>query len=368
MWWYVQWNGIGGPCRRENVSHFQWTLIIWVMCSLIFTVKLAITWDVDFRNKICYWYQILDVSAALVDQQTIKCWKDNIPSSLRNTLKTYMNEKHPVMPLGVSGLRIPQCIIDAKHLADLDDISESPDTTEQDESSDSPWGSRRAPPGLQESVCHKLKALNFDSGTGSCNGANKDAGTGARIVSEVLKSQEGHPEEDFKEEDRDLEEEGSISSADLLSCDNTEGWECDLSEVLKGYDTPEVLKDKSSKKEPLLNLTVEIISKYQCKPNSMFSFICAREFRRDELAGHFKHFHTEIHTQLNGWLFQRCPMSNQGCSFGIHRLFPTDHNHRIVFSKALSAFSFTSIKPAIAQIVAAGIVLYFNSNHTVISM
>ncbi|ODM97950.1 F-box only protein 30 [Orchesella cincta] len=276
----------------------------------------------------------LDVSATLQDQQTIKLWKENIPTSLKNTLKTYMNEKHPVMPLGVAGHRIPKCILDSKHLADLDEISESPDTTEHDESSDSPWGSRRAPPGLQESVCHKLKALTLDN-------SNNNKKT-VQIVSEIPKLQVT-VDEDGSEGDKDLDEGSISSSADLLSCDNNDGWECDLSEVLQGYETPEVLKEKHScRKEPLLNLTVEIISKYQIKPNSMYSFICAREFRRDELAGHFQHFHTEIHTQLNGWLFQRCPMANQGCSFGIHRMFPLDCNHRIVFNKALSTFSYSS--------------------------
>lgn len=225
----------------------------------------------------------LDVSAAALDQQTIKLWKENIPTSLNNTLKTYMNEKHPVMPLGVSGHRIPKCIIDAKHLADADEISDSPDTTEHDESSDSPWGSRKAPPGLQESVCYKLKALTFE------NGSNGSRSSSARVIGELPKSQDGWKDSALREEckeelDQDLDEGSISSSADLLSCDNNEGWECDLSEVLKGYDTPEVLKERpSSRKEPVLNLTVEIISKYQCKPNSMYSFICAREFRRDEL-------------------------------------------------------------------------------------
>lgn len=301
----------------------------------------------------------LDVNAALVDQQTIKMWKENVPISLQNTLKTYMNEKHPVMPLGVSGHRIPQCIIDAKHLTDPDEISDSPDITEHDESSDSPWGAKKAPPGLQESVCHKLKALTFENGS-TTNGANKSPT--ARVVGELPKSQEVWKDtesgNDGYGEEQDLDESSISSSADLLSCDKTEGWECDLSEVLKGYDTPEVLKERSSsRREPLLNLTVEIISKYQCKPNSMFSFICAREFRRDELAGHFKHFHTEIHTQLNGWLFQRCPMANQGCSFGIHRLFPTDQNHRIVFSKALSTFSYTAVKPRVTSKLAGAAII-----------
>lgn len=288
-----------------------------------------------------------------MDQQTIKVWRENIPTSLKNTLKTYMNEKHPAMPLGVSGHRIPQCIIDAKHLTDPDEISGSPDTTEHDESSDSPWGSRRAPPGLQESVCHKLKALTFDNGPAG-PGAPKAGGSSAKIVGETPKQGENSRNGDIGDndgDDQDMDDRSISSSAiDLLSCDTGEGWECDLSEVLKGYDTPEVLKDRStSKKDPLLNLTVEVISKYQCKPNSMFTFICAREFRRDEFAGHLKHFHTEVHTQLNGWLFQRCPVAHQGCSFGIHRLFPSDQTHRIVFNKALSTFSYTSIQSPIVH-------------------
>jgi len=76
-----------------------------------------------------------------------------------------VNERHPVMPLGLSGHRIPKSILNQAMIekeAVGVDVSESTES-DHDESSDSPWGWKNFPPGLQESVCNKLKTLSIIS-------------------------------------------------------------------------------------------------------------------------------------------------------------------------------------------------------------
>ena len=64
-----------------------------------------------------------------------------------------------------------------------------------------------------------------------------------------------------------------------------------------------------------LDLNMEFVTRYQAKPKSMYTFLCAQVFRRDEYASHFRNLHTEILSNLNGWLEQRCPLANQGCTY-----------------------------------------------------
>ena len=64
-----------------------------------------------------------------------------------------------------------------------------------------------------------------------------------------------------------------------------------------------------------LDLNLESITRYQAKPKSMYTFLCAQSFKRNEYAWHFQNVHCDIHSNLNGWLEQRCPLASYGCTY-----------------------------------------------------
>lgn len=238
------------------------------------------------------------MAATLRDEKTLTDWKSSVPSTLRYLLKTHMNEK-PVMPLGVSGHRIPQTILNQAIIEhnlklETDDNSES---TDPDESSDCPWGWKKCPPGLQESVCTKLKTLN--------------------VAHPEPAQQNGH--------DKVLEKN-------------------DVNVTTNGDNQCKIDDDGASKRDKKtvqLSLMVEVRTRCQRKPDQMYTFMCCREFRRDEFHTHFSHVHSKIHTQLNGWLFTRCPMAHLGCDFGVERMQPFDERYRMVYNSVADAFCFT---------------------------
>ena len=50
-----------------------------------------------------------------------------------------------------------------------------------------------------------------------------------------------------------------------------------------------------------LDLRLETVTRLQTKPRSMYTFVCAQEFRRDEYGWHSKNVHSEILGGLNNW-------------------------------------------------------------------
>ncbi|XP_022099529.1 F-box only protein 30-like [Acanthaster planci] len=87
-----------------------------------------------------------------------------------------------------------------------------------------------------------------------------------------------------------------------------------------------------------LDLSLESITRYQAKPDSMYTFLCAQVFRRDEFASHFQNVHSDIHGGLNGWLEQRCPLAPYGCTYSQRRFFPGERKARIVHHEHLESF------------------------------
>lgn len=257
-----------------------------------------------------------DVASKERDQTTLSEWKESVPPTLRYLLRTDVNERHPVVPLGVSGHnRIPksilnQAIIEQNLRLETDNYDSTPES-EQEESSDSPWGWKKCPPGLQESVCTKLKALNI-----------------TQIQPLLSESQNGT---------------GKIvmDLPQLLVQADTNGHEngCTNHDPSVPKPLPNGFTPKTKNVD--LSLMVEVRTRCQRKPEAMYTFMCSREFRRDEYPNHFSHIHSKIHTQLNGWLFTRCPMSNLGCGFGVERMQPVDENYNVIYNHAADAFCFT---------------------------
>ncbi|XP_030849255.1 uncharacterized protein LOC574719 isoform X1 [Strongylocentrotus purpuratus] len=87
-----------------------------------------------------------------------------------------------------------------------------------------------------------------------------------------------------------------------------------------------------------LDLSLESITRYQAKPDSMYTFLCAQEFRRDEYPYHFQNVHSDIHGGLNGWMEQRCPLAPYGCTYSQRRLYPGSQGAHIIHSENLESF------------------------------
>lgn len=91
-----------------------------------------------------------------------------------------------------------------------------------------------------------------------------------------------------------------------------------------------------------LDLTLETITRYQSKPNDMYTFLCGQEFRRDEYSWHYKNVHNDIHGGLNGWLEHRCPLAHYGCMYSLRRFYPTVKGATVIHNETLESFG---VKP-----------------------
>ena len=87
-----------------------------------------------------------------------------------------------------------------------------------------------------------------------------------------------------------------------------------------------------------LDLNIESITRYQAKPRSMYTFLCAQQFRRDEYSWHFKNVHSDIHGGLSGWLEHRCPLAHYGCTYSTRRLHPSPRGSKLVHNNIIEAF------------------------------
>uniref|UniRef100_A0A8C4RDI9 F-box protein 30b n=1 Tax=Eptatretus burgeri TaxID=7764 RepID=A0A8C4RDI9_EPTBU len=95
-----------------------------------------------------------------------------------------------------------------------------------------------------------------------------------------------------------------------------------------------------------LNLVLECVERYRARQRSMFTFVCGQLFRRDEYPHHFKNVHGDIHAGLNGWLEQRCPLAQYGCSYTQLRFCPGSMpGSRVVYSTLLRSFG---VQPFVA--------------------
>ncbi|XP_071955008.1 F-box only protein 30-like [Antedon mediterranea] len=97
-------------------------------------------------------------------------------------------------------------------------------------------------------------------------------------------------------------------------------------------------KANKTQQEPCIDITLESMPRYQRKPSSMHTFLCQKNFRRDEINNHIQNVHSEIHAGLNGWLEPRCPLAQYGCTFSQHRFHPEKKGAKVIYSQALESF------------------------------
>lgn len=87
-----------------------------------------------------------------------------------------------------------------------------------------------------------------------------------------------------------------------------------------------------------VELCVEFLTRYQLKPDKVYTFSCCQVFRRDEYAWHYQNVHRDIHCGLNGWLEHRCPLAQYGCSFSRRMFHPSPSGSQLVYSEVLESF------------------------------
>ena len=97
-----------------------------------------------------------------------------------------------------------------------------------------------------------------------------------------------------------------------------------------------------------LNVVVERLPAYYDQ-YPYYRFICDTLFRRDQYKWHCLNSHSDICSNLNGWLTERCPLSMYGCPYTRFRLKPK--NRTVKFNKTFSCFFTSSDRepPAVAE-------------------
>lgn len=106
-----------------------------------------------------------------------------------------------------------------------------------------------------------------------------------------------------------------------------------------------------------LQLSIQSLPSHNLKPRSIYSFRCGLDFRKDELASHYRDIHNMIIGGLDGWIEHRCPLFVYGCPFVHRRWSPnmpnTDqalHSQRtLVFNSHLEAFACPSTNSSLTN-------------------
>ena len=218
------------------------------------------------------------MALALRDQGILDHWM-NLPRKIQKLMRCHLTPRHPAIPL-VHSLWVPSVKKKLKSISSEDGISNiSLESTPRQsaERSDhsvlsvssvstddeSPWGRRRKPPGLLQSVCAQL----FNKG--------------------VAEKQQNLPLPcpDGKNQVADDDTLSDISTG-LDDSSNMNELTADSVFICPGTNPPDL---------PLLttlglDLSIECMPRYQNKPKSMYTFVCAQDFRRDEFAWHYRNW------------------------------------------------------------------------------
>jgi len=192
-------------------------------------------------------------------------------------MRCTLTPRHPAIPL-VRSLWDPPFKQKLKSISSDDGLLSAESTPRQSaERSDtsmlstistdeeSPWGRRQKPPGLLQSVCAQL--------------FNKKAGQMMPIVS-IPEPTEENPVSIEEDTISDISED--LDRSDELGAPEDAVFELPAVDVV-----PPAL--------PLLttlgiDLSIECVPRYMNKPKSMYTFVCAQNFRRDEYAWHYRNW------------------------------------------------------------------------------
>ena len=107
-----------------------------------------------------------------------------------------------------------------------------------------------------------------------------------------------------------------------------------------------LLKDQSvTQNELSLDISVERQAKHQVKPIRIYSFLCGKNFRRDEYHSHMKNVHDDIMGGIDSWIEHRCPLASYGCEFSSRSWYPESYSdiniswkRNVIFSPGIESF------------------------------
>lgn len=108
-----------------------------------------------------------------------------------------------------------------------------------------------------------------------------------------------------------------------------------------------------------LQLAIQSLPAHNPKPRAMYSFRCGLDFRKDELASHYRDIHNMIHSGLDGWIEHRCPLFTYGCSFVHRRWSPNMPNadissqRTLIYNSHLEAFACPSTTSSLTNSVSS---------------
>ncbi|XP_064477309.1 F-box only protein 30-like [Ornithodoros turicata] len=229
---------------------------------------------------------------------------------------------------------------------------------------DTPWETKKVPPGLQRSVCSELyrasrhateslaAAITVITGHApSRNGCYTVNGAGSSDTPSALNGRSCYDPLPSSGTmcHNGSGPEGAIHLNGVKALDSKSLYSIDLK--TSGSDSNCGAKGAPAKYSPLkLDLNLECIAWYQSKPESMYTFPCGQVFRRDEYAWHYQNVHSEIHGGLNGWLEQRCPLAQYGCTFSRRRLYPSPPGSVLVHNDIIESFGLQIPSPTCSDL------------------
>lgn len=259
-------------------------------------------------------YGQLDVALALRDQRILNDAM-KAPRRTKRALRNKLTQRFPAVPFNRQTSRDA---LDGS-LSPVD--SDSKGFTDDDETdSDAPWEASKRPPGLASSVCSELFQTAASAPKSEPNGASESSDEPSAMRSPP-------------------ERVGSPPLLDGLKHANVHVTQESVQAMAmpKTFNIPQppplLLEELLA-----LDLHLESITRYQAKAKSMYTFLCAQCFRRDEYPWHFQNVHCDIQGGLNGWFEQRCPLAHYGCTYSFHRFHPGIREAKVVFSPLLESF------------------------------
>ena len=265
----------------------------------------------------------LDVSLAMRDQRML-IEALHSPRKIRQTLRNNLTPKYPAVPFPRTSS------LDSEVVA-----SDNTSKTVSDDETDTPWDLNRSQPGLEESLrsrliritrevsdsvvaalesssdqhCHVSRSMSrsltpelvLGSVPDPCYNKKRPSWSEIRAAEEkkILESKsEGVLNSDsYSRRSMERSVRSSVSSdrvSDRSSRSRSVLHDIGGTQLHKLTGNSALLKEESNNSSIELhkilgvNINIECINKYMSKPISMYSFICAQNFRRDEYPWHFK--------------------------------------------------------------------------------
>lgn len=347
-------NGCPLEMARERISHHLLECPVSLICTREWNRWPMHSQDkgwkapMPFKNPHVKCGQF-DVAFALRDQK-ILMESFKTPKKTRRALRNPFTQCYPAVPI-------------QSHSSVLDSPTSETSQLSDDESG-TPWDLQQSPPGLQQTILNQLsptpaQGRNLYSASREATESLSKAldyvtgKQGLKRLSEITKARQAKTDQLSE-----LQEKGNVSDQvnDGLkspganqtqnscnaasesyplssSVDNTVSTDDDMIDI---YCTEKKLFEVLG-----LDLAMHFICSYQAKPLKMFTFLCGREFRRDEYQWHVKNFHLDIQCNLNCWFEQRCPLAYLGCTFAFQRLKPKYPNCALTHSSILNSFGVT---------------------------